>query len=258
MAHFSVSLTSGEAIPAAARTKLAEMASLVATEFGLDIEEEVVEPSFTVEIRQDIDPSNPRTDCDNAGVMFCKHQHYNLGDKGAEDPVIEQEFRVVQGQKISNKDYHDDNLPEGLDRTTIDEDWVVAEQNVERVLRSDVAICLPIYLYDHSGITISHGAFSCPWDSGQVGWHYVTKGAVQDWWSGDIEAAKRCLQAELEVYDHYLRGNVWNITIEDEEGEVIDSCCGFIGNDVEACGIIGNFDGKYEAAIRAAWERRFE
>lgn len=36
-------------------------------------------------------------------------------------------------------------------------------------------VILPLYLYDHSGITISTGPFSCPWDSGQVGWIYAPK-----------------------------------------------------------------------------------
>ena len=31
--------------------------------------------------------------------------------------------------------------------------------------RKDV-IALPLYLYDHSGITIRTSPFSCPWDSG--------------------------------------------------------------------------------------------
>ena len=38
------------------------------------------------------------------------------------------------------------------------------------VRATDKYVILPLYLYDHSGITISTGPFSCPWDSGQVGW----------------------------------------------------------------------------------------
>jgi len=36
-------------------------------------------------------------------------------------------------------------------------------------------VILPLYLYDHSGITMSTSVFSCPWDSGQVGWIYASK-----------------------------------------------------------------------------------
>jgi hypothetical protein len=34
-------------------------------------------------------------------------------------------------------------------------------------------IVVPLYLYDHSGITMSTSPFSCPWDSGQVGYIWV-------------------------------------------------------------------------------------
>lgn len=47
----------------------------------------------------------------------------------------------------------------------------------ERLLKviSEKYIVLPLYLYDHSGITMNTTGFSCPWDSGQVGWIYASK-----------------------------------------------------------------------------------
>ncbi len=36
-------------------------------------------------------------------------------------------------------------------------------------------VILPLYLYDHGGITMRTNPFSCPWDSGQVGWIYAPK-----------------------------------------------------------------------------------
>ena len=32
----------------------------------------------------------------------------------------------------------------------------------------------PIFMYDHSGIVLNTSAFSCPWDSGWLGWTYIT------------------------------------------------------------------------------------
>jgi len=223
MAHYSVSLKSSDAISNLAQHELYRAAYAVAEKHGLLLQCALVEPAFTVKISQDVNPLNPRTNQDNAGVMWCAHPCYNLGDKGAEDPV------------------HPNYIP--------DSDGPV--------FREGIALCMPIYLYDHSGITISHGAFSCQWDSGHVGWHYLTRAALLSDFNGDIEAAKKCLEAELEEYDHYLRGNVWHVSIDDEEGDVIESCGGFIGDDIEACGIIGNFDEKYNDALRTAWERRF-
>lgn len=50
------------------------------------------------------------------------------------------------------------------------------EDELQEVLDSlDKYIILPLYLYDHGGITMSTGPFSCPWDSGQLGWIYALK-----------------------------------------------------------------------------------
>ena len=38
------------------------------------------------------------------------------------------------------------------------------------------------------------------------------------------------LRAEVKVYDDYITGNVWGYTVEDKDGEEIDSCWGFIGS----------------------------
>jgi hypothetical protein len=37
-----------------------------------------------------------------------------------------------------------------------------------------------LYLYDHGGITISTGPFSCPRDSGQVGFIYASHKQIRD------------------------------------------------------------------------------
>ncbi|HOO12216.1 MAG TPA: hypothetical protein PK684_04600 [Bacillota bacterium] len=50
------------------------------------------------------------------------------------------------------------------------------EGELQDILDSlDKYIILPLYLYDHGGITMRTNPFSCPWDSGQVGWIYASK-----------------------------------------------------------------------------------
>lgn len=34
---------------------------------------------------------------------------------------------------------------------------------------------MPLYLMDHSGLAMQTESFHDPWDSGQVGWIYVSK-----------------------------------------------------------------------------------
>jgi predicted Fe-S protein YdhL (DUF1289 family) len=71
-------------------------------------------------------------------------------------------------------------------------------------------IILPLYLYDHSGITMSTTPFSCPWDSGQVGWMFVTLEKVHERFGWNLVTDERrlkimrLLRREVAVYDAYL------------------------------------------------------
>ncbi|MHC4619184.1 MAG: hypothetical protein ACYTEQ_15680 [Planctomycetota bacterium] len=45
------------------------------------------------------------------------------------------------------------------------------------------------------------------------------------------ENAEDALRSEVETYDQFLRGDVWGYIVEDGEGEHIDSCWGFFGEE---------------------------
>lgn len=96
-------------------------------------------------------------------------------------------------------------------------------------------IVLPIYMYDHSGITINTTGFSCPWDSGQVGIIYCTKQKAVYEFGKKVctkkvrEAAIRCMVGEIETVDQYLTGQVYGFIVYDPEGNELDSCWGFYG-----------------------------
>lgn len=147
-------------------------------------------------------PESPR-EWDNLGKMFCFHRRYNLGDKHqyrADDYNNWNEFL-----KAIKKDYN-------------------------------VAIVLPLYMYDHSGITISTSPFSCHWDSGQIGWVFVTKEDIRNEYNMKrisknlLEKVEKVLISEVEIYDDYVRGDVFGYRLENSEGEEIDSCYGFYGD----------------------------
>ena len=95
-------------------------------------------------------------------------------------------------------------------------------------------IIFPLYLLDHSGLTISTSDFCDRWDSGQVGWIYMTPkdvirefGKINDY---TMAKAKHLLEREVELYDYYLRGEVYGYQLYDlNEEDEIDSCWGFIG-----------------------------
>ena len=93
-------------------------------------------------------------------------------------------------------------------------------------------IRLPIYIYIHSGIAISTSPFSCPWDSGFLGYYYVTRDTLIKEYGEvtpeNIQTAENRARAELETFGDYLSGEVYGFTIE-KDGEAIDSSWGYYG-----------------------------
>ena len=159
-----------------------------------------------IRIEQDTDAESPRT-WDNLGTLLCWHRRYWLGDRD-------------KGRQNKGPDLD----PEGF------RDWW--KDNGKG------GILLPLRLYDHSGISISAGSeypLNDAWDSGPVGFCFVTRETILKEYGGRIvtakkrEQARKVLLAEVATYDQYLRGDVYGFTVEDSEGEYLDSCWGFIG-----------------------------
>jgi len=141
---------------------------------------------------------------DNLGKMVCFHGRYNLGDK--HDFKTPQDFKAyLEGDEFG----------------------------------SEVVVKLPLYLYDHSGITMSTSSFNDSWDSGQVGVIYATaQDVLKEYGNGAkvvtpemVEKATKALEAEVKIYDTYIRNDIYMFSIEDEDGEVVDSCGGFFGEE---------------------------
>ena len=117
----------------------------------------------------------------------------------------------------------------------------------EAILKNeDVVVIKPLYLYDHSGITISTSPFGCRWDSGQIGFVIVTKDSIRNMQGVKrvtkrlIEIAEECLDAEVKTYDMELTGDVYGFTTYDAEGNQDDSCGGFYGDNFEENGMLGH------------------
>jgi hypothetical protein len=94
----------------------------------------------------------------------------------------------------------------------------------------DAYLIYPLSIYDHGGVTIFIGQPTDPWDSGQVGFVYVTKADILHEYgklTPETEAlAKRVIDSEVETYDRYLQGTVYGYKIY-ENGVFVDSCWGF-------------------------------
>ncbi len=119
------------------------------------------------------------------------------------------------------------------------------EQMIERLKKDlDIAIIKPVYMYSHSGETISTKPFSCRWDSGRIGFVVITKKMIRQEYSTKyvlkkhIALAESVLDAEVETLDQFLTGDIYGFELEDEDENILDSCYGFFGSDLNVNGIL--------------------
>jgi hypothetical protein len=103
--------------------------------------------------------------------------------------------------------------------------------------RAGAEVIVPVYIYDHSGITVRTYPFHCPWDSGQVGWIYATRDDIMAEFNRKRmskklrEQVESILLAEVTEYDCYVTGDVYGWVTRAPGGESIESCWGYFGWD---------------------------
>jgi hypothetical protein len=168
----------------------------------------------TIKISQDGTCPDPREANRNLGLMVCFHHRHTLGDTGG-------------------KRHHACGHPQ-----------YQTPAEVEAFIKRERALSLPLYLYEHSGITMKTSPFSCRFDSGPVGYIYVTPSTVRyEYNRRRITADLRCrvldyLREEVAIYDAYISDECYEYVILDPVGEEIGSFAGFYGSDHKASGLM--------------------
>ena len=72
--------------------------------------------------------------------------------------------------------------------------------------------------------------WSCPWDSVRVAGLLVWEGKLKDLGAKTLEARTKDAACFVESYTSWCNGEGYYFSIEDEDGEHIDSCGGFLGS----------------------------
>ena len=181
-------------------------------------------------------PTNPR-EWDNLTTMICHHRNYSLGDVKESEQF--EGFNSLKELKQALVEYY-----------------------------GEMAYIKPLSLYDHSTQTLAIGEPTDMWDSGYVGFIFVTKEQARKWFNvkritkSVIEKIEKLAQSEVEEYNKvWLWGEVYVLSLErvftniddknDSFVEPVDSVGGFtFGNDYtveEAIGeCFGLKQGEYE------------
>lgn len=162
---------------------------------------------------QDQDPQNPREN-DNLTTLVCFHKRYDLGD--------------TVDYKSSDYNSFDELLA------------TIKEKECPIIIK-------PLYMYDHSGLSISTSEFSCPWDSGQIGFAFIKKQDIDkigcyikddESYSDYLARLDSYLESEVKEYNSFVSGDVYGYVLKNTEGKHVESCYGFYGSDFKENGLL--------------------
>lgn len=175
--------------------------------------EVILKDNHILQIFQDSWADTPRS-WDNLGTMAIFHKKYDFGDK----------------VDFKHADF---------------DSWEQMEKYIRQNLKA--AIIIPIYMYNHSGITIRTYPFTCVWDSGQVGFIYVEKDKIRKKYKVKrisqtvIEKVEKILENEVNIMDKYITGDIYGFQLikkTETEDVIIESCTGFYGEDIQSNGML--------------------
>ena len=174
-------------------------------------------------------PTNPRECGDNLTTMICHHRNYSLGD------VKE------------SKQFNGYNSLKELKQALVE-------------YYGEMAYIEPLSLYDHSMQTLAIGEPTDAWDSGYVGFIFVTKERARKEYGvkritkSILERIKSVAQAEVEEYNKIcLWGEVYDLLLEKvftNVDDITDTC-----TETEEC--IGGFTFDNDYTVEKAIEEHF-
>lgn len=214
-------------------------------------------------IKHDDNAEDPRG-WDNLTTMLCKHKRYNFGD------TTESARYDIDGIKALAKEFalrksgakvlyvNDNDESDIISAKTYwklkregyyDEiyTYVAGREDYSKLSDTNkVLYCAPLFIYDHSGVTMWMGQYepNIPpshrgWDTSCVGYIVIFRSDVVKYYPDcdkkPLEFWEEICNQDVKTYDTYLTGDVFwyrlvKIDEDYDEGED-DSCCGFFNGD---------------------------
>lgn len=186
---------------------------------------------------------NPRTEWSNSGTIISFATREFSSDPNTFPLNIKVRNRDDEGQF-----YFEDEAIEGK--------FVLNHKGIIKTSEGKAYI-LPIYMYSHSGERISTIPFGDRWDSGLVGYIYMTEQKAKEEQltrkDGKInwKAVKARLESEIETFDQYISSEVYGFISHNIKDGIIeedeDSCYGFFGSDIHKNGILDHIGEEVKA-----------
>jgi len=145
---------------------------------------------------------NPRYYSENLSKMYCAHKNYILGDE---------------------------SINELIDSTSFSS-W----ENIHKELNKlhNIAIIKKLSMTDHGNLHIYTGNGNCRFDSGQIGFVFITKESLRKEFNCKritkklLEKADSILEGEVKEYSYYVSGEIYSVDVTDSNGDYVEN----IGN----------------------------
>jgi hypothetical protein len=203
---------------------------------------------YQIKIEQDELDESPR-EWEPLGTMVCWHKNYELGDKHSYTRPLGEIGEGFYAELAYELDAElEGKVRRVMDRmNTIDHRWSETKARIDRMLWEVIylnVVMLPLYTYEHGGITMNTTSFADPHDTSMVGFIFMKREEILEEYGWKHltkirrEEIKERLKGEVATYDQYLTGDVWRYEIspdpdqEPEAGEIeMDSCGGFYGHE---------------------------
>ena len=192
-----------------------------------------------IEITQDDCPENPRS-WDNLGY-FVNTTRHAIGDEDIDYPVIYRQFEALEDcgvdwgeitRKYRRKGESWDDTIE-LTMGELEQRILENPKPFDALWRFHM-VALDVFIYEHSGIAMNCSGFSCPWDSGNAGFIYVSRDQIRQEFGNVYLTRKirrkvtKILIGEVKAMHQYLSGDVWNWYVEFSDGDA-NGCSGYYG-----------------------------
>ncbi len=250
------------------------------------IDEEMLDGGYLLEWAYDSDTESPRTlaplgnfycwergiispdPCDYSGPVewMADELRENLSQEEMEQAVRDGKIASLRfatdedGEEVLEAQYKSYFTgKEGWDEVTDYNEWRDAEEIAKAIAECSEApgllaqhgALLTVYRFEHSGVAYSTSPFNDPWDSGPVGFIWVSdKELEQEQLDGrPKDEILKMLSDEVEEYSAWANGECYAVMLSKDD-DIIDYLGGLIGDDMLEYGL--NEMRRYAAELASA------
>ena len=160
---------------------------------------------------------------DDNGKIF--DIYYDEGDESPRKMYDNAATIVILRGKYESPDEITDELEEIADEHDISLSKDCDLNALISALQEAGYYAVPVYILDHGNVHYSTHDFGDKWDSGMAGVAYAKKSGA------DEKKLQKMIDDELAEYETWANGNVYGISVRNEDGEVVDGEGGFYLSD---------------------------